>query len=353
MTLQDLRQQIDAIDQELVTLLGKRADLVLHVAKVKGEGVKFSPAREAQVINKVIAANKGAYDDKVIAAVFREIISGSLSLEHPLTVSYLGPAGTYSEEAALTRFGAMATLLPCLNLDEAIKAAEKGETQLAVLPIENSTEGTVSRTLDLLLQTQLKIVDEIALPIHHQLLTQAKTLADVSEIAAHPQALAQCRAWLAAHLPHAKQTATNSNAEAAVAAAKHPHMAAIASERAAHTYKLPILMANIEDDSSNTTMFVVVGNVQTHTTGKDKTSLICSVPNKPGGLGKLVTILSDAGLNMTKLESRPSPSGLWDYVFYIDIDGHTDDKPVASALKKLQDVTLFVKVAGSYPKVVI
>lgn len=348
--VEKLREEIDSIDTQLVELLNKRARLAQEIGEAKGKGLKFAPAREAQVIDNVLKANSGPFTDESLETVFREIIACCLALEQPLRISYLGPAGTYSEEAARNRFGSMAELVPCATLDEVVQAAEKQKANLAVVPVENSTEGAVNRTLDLLLDTKLAIIGELDLSIHHQLLSKAKSLDDVTTVAAHPQALAQCHDWLQKHLPRAKQVAMDSNAQAAQAAQDNPHMAAIAGKLAARQYDLPALAANIEDDGANTTRFLVLGDMQVPATGHDKTSLICSVPNQPGSLGRLITILSDAGVNMTKLASRPSPSGIWDYVFYIDIDGHKDDAPVAKALKELESQAQFVKVLGSYPK---
>lgn len=350
MTLGRLREEIDDVDRKIVKFLNDRAKLAQQVAQAKGGGLKFAPAREVQVIDNVLQANTGPFIDKSLVAVYREIIACSLALEQPLCVHYLGPAGTYSEEAARKRFGVVAELVPCANLDEVVQAAERHGTDAAVVPIENSTEGAVNRTLDLLLQTPLHIIGEIDLAIHHQLVTRANSLEAITTVAAHPQALAQCRAWLQKHLPHAKQLAMDSNAVAAQAATADPHLAAVAGTQAARQYDLPVLATDIEDDPHNTTRFVVLGSQPVPPSGNDKTSLICSVPNKPGTLGKLIAVLSDAGINMTKLESRPSSSGLWDYVFYIDIDGHQDDAPVTEALKRLEKQASFVKLLGSYPK---
>lgn len=350
MNLGELRDKIDAIDREIVRLLNERANLAKKVAEVKGDGPKFAPAREEQVIANVLKANTGPFKDESLKAIYREIIACTLSLEQPMRVSYLGPAGTYSEEAARKRFGVPAELVPYTTIDEVVKAAESGDVDVAVVPIENSTEGPVNRTHDLLLETSLRIIGQLDLQIHHQLLSKAKRLEEIKTVAAHPQALAQCREWLEKHLPNAKHQAMESNALAAQAAKDDPCVAAIAGKLAAEQYDLPVLAANIEDDKANTTRFLMLGTASTPPTGNDRTSIVCSVPNTPGSLGKLITILSDAGINMTKLVSRPSPTGLWDYVFYIDIDGHQEDEPIARALEAMKNQALFVKVLGSYPK---
>ncbi len=350
MTVEQLREGIDEIDRQVVALLNKRAKIAQEVGQAKAGGQKFRPGREAEVIRNVLKANTGPFTDESLRAVYREVIACCLGLEQPMRVSYLGPAGTYSEEAARNRFGVTSELVPVATLDEVLAATEKQKADLAVVPVENSTEGSVNRTLDLLLESKLSIIGELDLSIHHQLLTKAKNLKDVKTVAAHPQALAQCRVWLQKNLPHAKHLAMESNAQAAQAAAEDPALAAVAGKLAAEQYGLAALASNIEDDSANTTRFLVLGNLEVSRTGQDKTSLVCSVPNRPGSLGELITILSDAGVNMTKLASRPSPTGIWDYVFYIDVDGHKDDAPVAKAIKKMEEQASFVKVLGSYPK---
>lgn len=350
MNLSELREQIDAIDREIVALLNKRAGLAQAAGKAKQGKMKFAPAREEQVIDNVLKANAGPFKDDSLKAVFREIIACCLSLEQPMRVSYLGPEGTYSEEAARNRFGAPAELVPCATIDEAVQAAEQGRADVAVVPIENSTEGAVNRTHDLLMSTPLKIIGELDLAIHHQLLTKAKSLQDIKTVAAHPQALAQCREWLQEHLPNAKHQAMESNALAAEAAEKDPQIAAIAGKLAAEKYGLAALATNVEDDPKNTTRFLMLGSQDVPATGNDRTSLVCSAPNQPGSLAKLINALAEEGVNITKLVSRPSPTDVWDYVFYIDIDGHKDDAKIVKALQALESQALFVKVLGSYPK---
>lgn len=350
--LSALRSRIDELDEQLVELLNERAKVAQRVGGAKKGAIKFSPSREAEVIAHIKSVNDGPLTDKTLEAVAREVISGCLNLERPMRVSYLGPEGTYSEEAARSRFGAMAALMPSTSIDDAVSAVEKGNADVAVVPIENSTEGSVNRTLDLLLKTSLQACDEIRLPIRHQLLSNEGQLGAITEVVAHPQSLAQCREWLARHMPSAILRAVASNGEAAWIAAREAGRAAIASKRAAKLYGLTVLAANIEDDPANTTRFLVLGAAATEPTGTDKTSLVCSVPNKAGTLHGLLAILADHGVNMVKLESRPARHGLWDYVFYIDIDGHRDDEHVAVALDLLQKQAAFVKIIGSYPKVV-
>jgi chorismate mutase/prephenate dehydratase len=345
-----LRKRMDTISEELVVLLNKRAKVAQQIGQVKGDGPMYIPARERVVLERVVAQNKGPLTNRELHAIFEEVVAACRNLEHRLRVTYLGPPGTYSEEAARRHLSNTSDFIPCDSLDATLAEAEKNERDVAVLPIENSTEGGVSRTLDLLLDTPLHIVGETTLAIHHQLLTKAADLADITEVSAHPQALAQCRRWLAAHLPQATQHAASSNAEAARLAADNPQLAAIASIRAAELYQLPILAQNIEDEAGNATRFVVLGHEPTHPTGSDKTSLVCSVSHTPGSLGKLITGIADAGVNMIKLESRPSRSGTWDYVFYIDLEGHAQDEQVAKAIATVRQRSLFVKLLGSYPK---
>jgi chorismate mutase / prephenate dehydratase len=348
-TLQTIRKAIDEVDEQIVHLLNKRAKLTQDVGHAKGPGIKLRPAREAEVLAHVKAVSTGPFRQDSLVTIYREIISCALALEQPLRVAYLGPPGTYSEEAARKRFGVAAVLVPCATVDEVVGAVG-GPADVALVPVENSTEGAVNRTLDLLLQTPAQVIGETLLPIHHQLLGPSAALADVRTVVAHPQSLAQCRQWLRHHLPHAKQVAVESNAQAAIQAAEHGDWAAIASAAAGARYKLPVMAANIEDDSANTTRFLVLGTVPVPATGHDKTSLICSIPNVPGALSRIISVLADAGLNLTNLESRPAASGLWDYVFYLDIDGHQTDLPVQRALEMLKPQALSVRVAGSYPK---
>ncbi len=270
--------------------------------------------------------------------------------EHKLTIAYLGPAGTYSEEAARQQCGDKASYKPEASIDEAIQAAESGQADMAVVPIENSSEGAVNTTYTHLLHTTLQMCGELSLPIHHQLLTNATSYDDIHDVVAHPQTLSQCRAWLHKHLRHAKQIPASSNSEAAKQAAEKADMAAIASTRAGTLYKLPILAADIEDDPSNTTRFIMLGSSKTQPTGSDKTSFVCSTADKPGALYKVLGVLADQGINMVKLESRPVRGSLHDYIFYIDVEGHQQDPPIAKTLKLLKDKTKFIKVLGSYPK---
>ncbi len=350
--LEELRQQIDQTDAQIVALLNKRATLAQKVGVAKKPGApKFRPTRETAVIKHAQAASD-VFPKTATAAVFREIISACLNLEQALHVTYLGPAGTYSEEAARARFGNSAMYETCSDLDEVILMVESGQADVAVVPIENSTEGAVNRTLDLLRQTELQICDEILLPIHHQLLSRAESLEEITEVLAHPQALAQCHTWLAKYLPKVRQVPVVSNGEAAQLAVANPKRAAIASKRAAALNSLSVLAKNIEDDKANATRFLVLGTTQTQPSGNDKTSLLWSVANQPGTLVELLAILQKHHVNMVKLESRPADGGKWEYVFYVDVEGHAQDEPVKKALLAIKQKAHFLKVLGSYPKAV-
>lgn len=350
--LDELRKQIDDVDSKLVQLLNKRAKVAQQIGVAKQSGAKFSPAREATLIRRLRRQNDGPLPNAALTAVMREVISGCLGLEQTLRVSYLGPAGTYSEEAARARFGHAADLVPRGSIDEAVAVAEKGSADVALIPVENTTEGAVGRTLDILLETPLTICDEVTLPIRHQLMSQSASLQGITEVIAHPQALAQCRQWLAVHLPHAVQIPAASNGEAARRAAASKNAAATASRRAAELNRLNIIAENIEDDPANTTRFLALGHAPASPTGADKTSLVCATPNTPGALLAALQAIAKEDVNMVKLESRPARSLAWEYVFYIDIEGHQDEPQVAKALRALKKHAAFLKILGSYPKAI-
>jgi chorismate mutase/prephenate dehydratase len=354
--LQPLRQQIDSIDQELLKLISERAKVAQEVGRVKhakGEAV-YRPEREAQVLQKIAAANSGPLSSEAVQAVWREIISACRAAEAPMRVAYLGPEGTYSEQALRAQFGVQVDALPCVSIDEVFRMVETGSAHFGVVPVENTTEGAVSRTLDLMLSTPLVISAELTLPIHHQLLTQSGTAdgpdgTQIRRILAHPQAYAQCQLWLGRHLPGIRIETVSSNGEAARQAAQDPHAAAIASTLAAARYNLQVAAANIQDDPNNRTRFGVVGRHVTLPSGKDQTSLILSVPNKPGAVYHMLKPLAEHGVSMTRFESRPAKTGQWEYYFYVDIQGHVQDPKVVAALEALKGQTAFFKVLGSYP----
>ncbi|GAB3626329.1 prephenate dehydratase [Pandoraea terrae] len=351
-SLRPLREKIDAIDQQLLALLNQRAAVALEVGEVKkrfGAPV-FRPERELQVITRLQEANAGPLYGDNLAAIWREIMSASRALEKVSTVAYLGPAGTYSEQAAFSHFGQSVTGQPCPSLDEVFRSVEAGGADFGVVPVENSTEGVVSRTLDLLLQSPLTISGEVALPIHHNLMTQSGKLDGVTRVCAHAQSLAQCQHWLTANYPQLERQAVASNAEGARLAAADSTVAAIAGDAAAIKYGLQIAHTHIQDDPHNRTRFVVIGTLDPDPSGRDQTSLILSVPNRAGAVVKLLEPLARHGVSMSRFESRPAKSGAWEYYFYVDIEGHRNDDKVAAALEELRQHAAYCKILGSYPR---
>ena len=354
-TLPELRVAIDALDIELLALLNQRAGLAHEVGEIKridGSPV-FRPDRETQVINTLQAHNPGPLKNSSVAVIWREIMSACRALEAAQRVAYLGPAGTFSEQAAFQFFGSSIERVPCISLDEVFRATAAGSAEFGVVPIENSTEGVISRSLDLLLNSPLHIVGETSFLVRHNLLRLSPSLEGIEVVYAHPQALAQCQDWLTAHLPHAERRAASSNAEGARLAATNPAWAGIASERAGSEFGLHVASHAIQDDAFNRTRFAVVCLPQTlpapQASGKDCVSLIISVPNKPGAVHDLLMPLKTHGVSMTRFESRPARSGQWEYYFYIDIQGHPSQPNVAQALQELQGLCAFYKVLGTYP----
>jgi chorismate mutase / prephenate dehydratase len=347
-----LRQQIDAIDAEILTLLNRRAQIAQEVGHVKAEtnAPVFRPEREAQVLLKVAERNPGPLQGSDIQTIFREVMSACRALEKRVTVAYLGPAGTFSEQAVYQQFGHAVEGLACVSIDEVFRATEAGTADFGVAPIENSSEGVINRTLDLLLQTTLNISGEVSIPVHHSLMTKEGTMAAVTRICAHSQALAQCNAWLNQHYPNIERQAVASNAEAARMASENDAVAAIAGEMAAQKYDLQIVSANIQDDPHNRTRFAVVGRLKNGASGKDQTSLVLSVANKAGAVYKLLAPLAKHSVSMTRFESRPARMGAWEYYFYVDVEGHAADEKVAKALAELQQNAAFYKLLGSYPR---
>lgn len=355
--LDQLRAAIDAIDERLLALIAERGRRVLEIAQRKaagrGDNHFYRPEREAQVLRRVQAHNPGPLSDETVARLFREIMSACLALEAPQRVAYLGPEGTYTQNAALKHFGHAAETLPLGSIDAVFREVEAGNAGYGVVPVENSTEGVVSHTLDRLLQSPLKICGEVELPIHHNLLGRAGRLEDVAVVAAHEQSLAQCREWLATHLPRVEIRPALSNAEAARQARDDPRLAAIAGSAAAETYGLNILARNIEDLPGNTTRFLVIGGQDVPPSGEDKTSFVVTSPNRPGALYRLLKPLAEQGISMSRIESRPSRQALWEYVFFIDIEGHIGDPRVARVMQALEQEAAFLRWLGSYPKAVL
>jgi len=354
-TLQSLRARIDALDLELLALLNERASLALEVGALKkAEGsVVFRPEREAQVIDGLKRANPGPLRGDSVAPIWREVMSACRALETPTRVAYLGPAGTFSEEAALGYFGSSIVRLPCANFDEVLHTTLAGAADFGVVPVENSTEGVVARSLDLFLTTPLIIIGETSLVVRHNLLRRENALEGIVAVCAHPQALAQCHAWLANHLPHAERRPVASNAEGARIAAGDATLAAIASERAGAEFGLHVVAPAIQDDAHNRTRFAILAHPDRQprpsACGHDCTSLVVSVPNRPGAVHDMLVPLKQHGVSMSRFESRPARSGQWEYYFYIDIQGHPDEPHVAAALQGLRSVCAFFKLLGTYP----
>lgn len=344
-----LRTQIDRLDDELLKLFNQRAALAQQIGHLKEDGTVWRPEREAQVVKRLQDSNGGPLGNTAVAQLFTEVMSQCRALEAPLTVAYLGPEGTFTEEAALKRFGSAIQGQSCATIDAVFHAVESGAAHYGVVPVENSTEGAVGRTLDLLMQSKLQVCGEVMLAIHQCLLGRSRELSAIKTIYSHPQSLGQCQGWLNAHLPNATRIPVASNAEAARLAAENPNSAAIAGRQAATIFGLDLCAENIEDDARNTTRFLVLGHQQVAPSGNDKTSLALSAANRPGAVHDLLVPLAKHGVSMTRLESRPARSGLWEYVFYMDIEGHQADVKVAAALDELKQAAAFVKIFGSYP----
>ena len=346
------RAAIDAIDRELLDRLNARAAHAHSIGQLKAGGGAYRPEREAQVLTRLQAENRGPLPNEAVAGVFRQVMSACLALEQPVRIAYLGPAGTFSHAAVAKHFGKFVHAEPYATIDEVFRAAEGGQTDYAVVPVENSTEGAVGRTLDLMCQTPLAICGEIKLRVRQNLLSNAAAIAEVTRVYSHAQSLAQCVQWLARHLPAAARIAVASNAEAARLAVAEPGAAAIAGEIAAAIYGLGILAPHIEDEPNNTTRFWVLGSQAVPPSGRDETSLVMSAPNRPGAIYGLLEPIAKHGVSMSRLESRPARTGLWEYLFFVDLVGHETDAEVAAALVELREKAPFIKILGSYPAAV-
>lgn len=343
-----LRSRIDQLDEEILARLAERARSAQRIGEIK-QGNLYRPEREAQVLRRLADANPGPLPDEAVQRIFREIMSACLALEQPLRIAYLGPAGTFSESAARKHFGSAPGFIPMAAIDDVFRTVEAGNADYGVVPVENSTEGAVGGTLDLLLANPLRICGEVKLRIHQHLLSRADGLGAARRLYSHAQSLAQCHEWLNRNLATLPRVPVASNAEAARLAAEDPESCAIAGEAAAELYGLNVLATNIEDDPNNTTRFLVIARHDAGPSGCDKTSLVLSALNRPGAMHALLEPLARHGVDMTKLQSRPARGGLWEYVFYVDFLGHRDDPEVAQALLELNERAAFVKVLGSYP----
>ena len=345
------RAAIDALDREILARLNARAEHARAIGALKAGqgGPAYRPEREAQVMARLAAENRGPLSNEAIAGVFRQVMSACLALEQPLRIAYLGPAGTFSHAAVLRHFGGFVEAVPHATIDEVFRALEGGQTDYAVVPVENSTEGAVGRTLDLMCTTDIAVCGEVKLRVQQNLLSQSAALGDITKVYSHAQSLAQCVQWLARHLPGVPRVAVSSNAEAARLAASEPGTAAIAGEIAASIYGLAVLAPHIEDEPNNTTRFWVLGRQAVGASGNDQTSLVMSAPNRPGAVHALLEPFAHHGVSMTRFESRPARTGLWEYLFFVDLAGHRDDAPVKAALAELAQKAPFLKLLGSYP----
>jgi chorismate mutase/prephenate dehydratase len=346
------RAAIDALDGEILARLNARAAHAQAIGKLKEGGMAYRPEREAQVLARLAARNAGPLSDDAVTGVFRQVMSACLALEQRLRVAYLGPAGTFSHAAVARHFGAFVDAVPLATIDEIFRAVESQQADYGVTPVENSTEGAVGRTLDLMCSTDLSICGEVKLRIQQNLLSNAGALPAITRVYSHAQSLAQCVQWLARHLPGVPRIAVSSNAEAARLAASEPGAAAIAGENAASIYGLAVLAPHIEDEPNNTTRFWVLGRQQVGASGRDETSLVMSCPNRPGAVYDLLEPLARHGVSMTRFESRPARTGLWEYLFFVDLAGHRDDTLVAQALAELAEKAPFLRLLGSYPAAV-
>lgn len=352
--LGQLREQIDQLDRNIQELISQRARLALEVGAVKGPQRQpvdyYRPEREAQVLRAVIERNLGPLSDQEMVRLFREIMASCLAQQEPLRIAYLGPEGTFTQQAVLQHFGHAVRAVAQASMDEVFSQVQACEADFGVVPVENSTQGIVSHTLDLFLNSPLKICAEVELRIHQNLLTQAPGLGQIERVYSHPQSLSQCRLWLRDHLPQAELIPVSSNAEAARRVRHAPDAAAIAGRSAAEVYGLPVLFAHIEDQPDNSTRFLVIGRELFPPSGEDKSTLLLAGKQGPGALHQLLTPLARAGINMTRIESRPSRQGKWDYVFFVDVEGHAQEEPLRSVLEELHSVARLVTVLGAYPR---
>jgi chorismate mutase / prephenate dehydratase len=350
MDLGDWRSRINDIDNQILQLLNQRAEAALQIGDLKRrqDAPSYAPEREAELLGRLTAGD-GPLPAEAIVAIWREIVSACRALEAPLTVAYLAPPGTFTHQVARERFGAAAAYYPSRTIAETFDDVERGRAQLGVVPVENTTDGAVNVTLDRLVHTELQICGELTLEVTQHLLSRATDLAHVKRVLSHPQGLGQCRGWLAEHLPEVPQEETASTAGAVEVAAADPSVAAIAGDLAGRLYGVPILRRRIEDNHQNTTRFLVIGHRPSGPSGRDKTSILFAMPNQPGALYRILEPFAQAGINLTKIESRPAKRMPWDYVMFVDFEGHRETPVVAAALREIAGRTKHLKILGSYP----
>jgi chorismate mutase/prephenate dehydratase len=356
-SLSAVRDEIDALDEQIQQLISQRARLAYRVRESKGESREavnfYRPEREAQVLRGVRERNEGPLSDSEMLRLFREIMSACLAQQEPLKIAYLGPEGTFTQQAVHRHFGHSVHTSSLPTIDEVFEQVQGGDADFGVVPVENSTQGIVSHTLDMFLFSDLKICGEIELRVRQNLLTLAKSLKQIERVYSHEQSLSQCKNWLRTHLPGIEMIAVSSNSEAARRVRNTPEAAAIGGRSAAEVYGLPVLFADIEDHPDNTTRFLVIGREIFAPSGHDKTTLLLSGPEGPGLLHSLLEPFGSHGLNMTRIESRPSRAGKWAYVFFIDVEGHAEDPKLAAALEELAGRSKVTRILGSYPRAVL
>ena len=354
MSLPEWRKEIDRIDEQLIGLLNRRAQLAQQIghAKSSSRSHYFTPEREHIVYKRLLSLNKGPLDGAAVRSIYKEIISACISLEKPLTIAFLGPEGTFSHLASIARFGNSSSFAPTESISDVFVQVERSHADYGIVPVENSWAGVVPETLDTFMNSNLRVVSEIYQPITHNLVTQCKSLDQVKRLYTHFQPLAQCRQWLNNHLSQVEKIEASSTARAAEMAANDPESAAIATWLAAERNGLPILCDHIEDNTSNRTRFLILGYNEPEPTGRDKTSLMFSLHNKPGQLAHALNAFEKYDVNLTMIESRPTKTAAWQYLFYIDVQGHTRDAAVTKAVNLLKEHSLFVRVLGSYPEAV-
>jgi chorismate mutase/prephenate dehydratase len=351
-TLKELRKEIDTTDDRIMELLNRRAELVIAVGKLKSaeKGEFHVPSREREIYERLTVQNRGPFPNEALRSVFREIISASLALEAPMKVAFFGPKATFTHMAAMQQFGLSAELVPQKSIPAVFEEVEKGRAQYGVVPVENSTEGMVSHTLDMFMESELKINAEVLLEIHHYLLSRTGRFEDIRKVYSHPQPIAQCRHWLAENLPNVPLVDVASTAVAAQIVSEDYTAAAIASELAAAMYDLKVARERIEDQVNNFTRFLIIGRKMAERSGDDKTSLMFSVKDEVGILYRMLEPFAKRGINLSKIESRPLKKKAWEYIFFLDLMGHIGDPVIAEAVQELKECCQFVKVLGSYPR---
>ncbi len=352
MTLSQLRKKINEIDEKIVSLLNQRAKLCLGIGKLKAKkkASVYVPDREKSIYDRILKSSKGPLSKKALAAIYREIMSGSLALEKAIRIAYLGPPATFTHIAALKKFGSQVRYQPVNNISDIFTEVERGRCDYGVVPIENSVEGAVNHTLDMFTESDLKICSEISLEISHNLLAKSKKPMKIKRIYSNPQVFGQCRLWLEANVPNAELIEVSSTTKAAEEAAKRKDSAAIASKLAAECYGLRIIARSIEDSAHNVTRFLIIGKTESQPTKTDKTSIMFSVKDKVGALHDMLVPFKKRRINLTKIESRPSKKRAWQYYFFVDMEGHNKSKKVQQALNELSKKCAYLKVLGSYPK---